>query len=241
MIRHGFFIPLLLAIGPMIFCIHCTSNPDIKLAQTKPNSPQEDSIAHSILKRAAQFLDSDGERTAHDYLHREERQQLQYGDIILRKGYGMVSDFIASYLNEKYPVTHCAFYFEQNNLPFVLHCISNDSVDGIFTEPLANYIKDSQEGSLVAIRVKTDSTGIQTYMDRAFELKNRQIPFDMSFDDSDSTKMYCVEMMRHAFYPVFKRDILHKKAHHLGIHVTHMDNFFNDSLFTVLFNHFDTK
>ena len=242
--RHGFFIWGYFLGFLVSICMSCTNNAVEHLPE-KENHIQpsnNDSVANAILLRAVRFLDKGDNTGEHDQLTKQELAQLQYGDIILRKGFGIVSDFIADYLNEPYPVTHCAFYFEnERSKPCVLHCISNDSVNGIFTEPLRQYITDSQLGSLVALRVKTDTIGIHTYMNHAFDLLDRKIPFDMAFDDSDSSKMYCVEMMRHTFYPVFGRDILYKRADHLGIHVTHMDNFFNDTFFTPIFNHFESN
>ena len=55
----------------------------------------------------------------------EEVDLLQDGDIILRKGYGIVSENIAKYLDEEYVISHCGIVVKsQKGNYFVIHSVS---------------------------------------------------------------------------------------------------------------------
>lgn len=179
--------------------------------------------------------------TQADTMPLHEINQLQEGDIVLRKGYGSVSDFIAVYLNEDYPVTHCAFLLRQGYAqPQVLHTVSNDKTEGMFVEPLTDYVAQSKIGSIAVVRLKGSDDKRQQVLAEAKNLLAKGIKFDMKFDDNDTTEMYCAEMMRHVFRKVYQEDLLSKRAQKYGLDVIQMDNFFNPKYFQVVLNHFDS-
>ena len=175
----------------------------------------------------------------HDNLSSAELATLQEGDLLLRKGYGWVSDRIADYLEEEYPVTHCALVLRTGyEEPQVLHSLSNEKVNGIFIEPLSNYLSESQAGSLVAIRIKGTAEERALVIREAKRLLAKKIPFDMAFNDADTTELYCAELMGYIFYRVYGKDLLPEKSSAFGLKAIRMRNFFNPIYFEVLFNHF---
>lgn len=177
----------------------------------------------------------------HDVLSKDEQAQLQNSDILLRRGYGVVSDFIANYLEEIYPVTHCGFVVRKpDSSIWILHTISKDDHSGMLLEPLADYINNSQEHTLVGIRLKGSDEKRKQVLDYAYHYLDRKMEFDMGFNDADSSQLYCAELMRNIFKKVYKKDLLTDRAESLGISVIRMSNFFNAKYFDVLFNHCDT-
>jgi|GEM_PF-474724 len=174
-----------------------------------------------------------------DTLSTQEYKQLQHGDILLRKGFGTISDYIADFLNEKYPVTHCGFVLQQSGDYNVLHCISEDTIDGLIIEPLTDYIQGSRQNSLVAIRL-TDTTYLSTALRQAQQLRYQNIPFDMRFDDYNSEALYCVEMMRDVLNQSYQKDFFPKRTQKQGLDVLSLSNFFDTANFSIIFNHFDT-
>jgi len=176
-----------------------------------------------------------------DTLLQAEYLQLQTGDILLRKGFGMISDYIANFLDEAYPVTHCGFIIKTAKGKIqVLHTVSNDAISGMFIESLADYCRQSQAGSLVAVRVKATEAERKAMMQRAHDLVKQKVPFDMAFDDSNSDRLYCAEMMRDIFVEILGQDLLPQRTQKQGIDVLSMDNFLDSTNFELLFNHFDS-
>lgn len=227
----------MLAIFPFSLFFACTCAP------SAPQEVTQQTVGDSIPNISQYLLFGSGKKSSEisDSLSISEIALLQEGDILLRKGYGSVSDFIADFLQEQYPVTHCGFVIHKNDSTLhILHTISNDQVNGMFTEPLAAYVKQSQWGSLVAVRLKSDSANIQLVLDKAHQLVAAQIPFDLGFDDNNSESLYCVEMMRDIFLAVYHKDLLPKRTVKKSIDVLSMDNFFDATNFEVVFNHFDS-
>lgn len=175
-----------------------------------------------------------------DSLSLQELNQLKNGDILLRKGYGTISDYIADFLQEQYPVTHCAFILKKQGSPLqVLHTISDAQHNGLLIEPLEAYLKQSQQGSLVAVRLNYSDQQVQEVLEQAHSLLQEQIPFDMAFDDRDQEALYCIEMMRDIFIKVFQKDLLPQRTCRHTIDVLSMDNFFDNKHFELIFNHFE--
>jgi hypothetical protein len=209
------------------------------LAAKVDKTPTNDSADVALLKRGVAGFSKAPSNRPHDNLTAAEMAQLQHGDVLLRKGYSMISDFISDFLKEKYTITHCGFVIRPtpDDSIKILHTVSNDYSKGMLIEPLADYIANSQIPSLAAVRPKFSAAQKQLALDQAFDLLHRNIEFDMEFDDSDSSKLYCVEMVRNAYFRVVKKDILPKRISRMGIEVTQMSNFFEPKYFEVLFNH----
>lgn len=166
-----------------------------------------------------------------------EIAQLQHGDILLRRGYGAVSDFIADFLEETYPVTHCGFVLRYpDDKVYILHIISDLDSNGVRTESLQTYINESQLNTLAAVRLKTSQENREAILGEIYKLKAADMRFDMGFNDHDGEEMYCAEMSRHVIQNVLKKDVLPDRAQKMGIDVTRMSNFFADKHFEIIFN-----
>jgi hypothetical protein len=169
-----------------------------------------------------------------------ELNSLKEGDILLRKGYGWVSDRIADLLNEKIRITHCGLILTQGySEPHVLHTISDDNVNGMFVEALTAYLKQSQQGSLVGIRLKGSVEKTKEVVVESKRLLSKKVPFDLGFNDADSSSFYCAELFAHVFKNVFHRDILPERINLYGVNAIRMRNFLNPKEFEVLFNQFE--
>lgn len=180
--------------------------------------------------------------TLSDSLTVEELNLLQDGDILLRKGFGSISDFIADFLAEKYPVTHCAFVINtKSKSKQVLHTASNEIANSLYIESLEQYVRQSALGSLVLVRLNCSTQKKQAVLQKAHQLLAKKIPFDMGFDDRDNQALYCIELMRDIFLEVFEEDLLAKRTSKNTIDVLSMDNFFNPLHFELIFNHFDSS
>lgn len=186
------------------------------------------------------FLFGNGQSsTSPDSLSAQELALFQEGDILLRKGFGAISNFIADFLAEKYPVTHCGWVVHgADGSVQILHTISNDSISGMTLEPLDSYQQQSQANSLVLIRLQ-DPSQIQEILHLARQRLAQQVPFDMEFNDKNSDALYCIELMRDVFLDVYQKDLLPNRTNRHGIDVLSMANFFDSTNFQIIFNHFE--
>jgi hypothetical protein len=122
--------------------------------------------------------------------------------------------------------------------PHILHTLSDDRTNGIFVEPLSSYLKQSQQGSLVGIRLKAETEKTEAIVLEAKRLLSRKIPFDLAFNDADSSSFYCAELFAYVFKNVCKRDLLPEKINLYGLKAIRMRNFLNPNEFEILFNQF---
>ena len=166
--------------------------------------------------------------------------ELKEGDILLRKGYGWISDRIADLLDEKYRITHCGIILTEGYKELhILHSISNENVDGVLIEPLKKYIRESQQGSLIAVRPNYNEETKTKIIETVKRMHDKKIPFDLAFNCNDSSKMYCAELFANVFKEVLNRDVLFEKKSVFGLEVIRMSNFLNLSEFKILFNQFE--
>ena len=72
----------------------------------------------------------------------DEKRLFRSGDIIMRRGEGMVSDGIANMLQEPYDVTHCGVILEEKGKLWVVHSLQDKDrgVDGIFVQSIETLI-----------------------------------------------------------------------------------------------------
>ncbi|MFZ4413707.1 MAG: YiiX/YebB-like N1pC/P60 family cysteine hydrolase [Bacteroidales bacterium] len=131
-------------------------------------------------------------------LSKNEMSSLHNGDIILRHGYGMASDIIVNTLNEKYDISHCAIICKESNQINVIHSVSQSlsDFDGVQTQSINRFIKDSKENSVIVVRYKNPThTDNKLITERAKYYLSKKIPFDNDFNIKDSTQMFCTELI----------------------------------------------
>lgn len=171
-----------------------------------------------------------------------EFKMLQPGDIILRKGNGMVSNFIASFLEEKYPITHCGILTKRaDNKFYVISCESTPEVDGMICNSLGEFCQSSLPHSTAVVRPKGSDEQRRRVLAEAEWYMKQTKPFDMKFDITDSTEYYCVELFMHIFEHVYNKNYFPRRKKLITFDVIHMDNFLDTTNFQILFNHAENK
>jgi hypothetical protein len=152
----------------------------------------------------------------HDRLTKKELAMMRSGDIILRRGFGLVSASIASSLNEAFSVSHCGIVdVDSNGNVRVIHSVSSSlsDFDGLQDCTIDEFCKESKENSLMVVRFR-DTADVplanlaktaQTYLDR-------KIPFDGVFDITQNDEMYCSEMVWSALKENYDYDIYPDKS-----------------------------
>lgn len=176
-------------------------------------------------------------------LSEADYKKIQDGDIILRHGYGLVSDLIVEQLKEKYDISHCAIVCKTDTGFAVIHSVSSSvsNIDGMQAQDLKSFIKESQYNSVVVIRYKPKINKADSAISRkAKYYLSQNIPFDESFDINDSTEFYCTELLWKVILDEYGDDIMAGKNNQRKDHLR-FDTFLDTALFQVVINHQERK
>src|SRR5690606_37241558 len=142
-------------------------------------------------------------------LKKKDIAKLKNGDIILRKGHGSVSDIIDNMYPTGYHLSHCGVLIKENDSLYVVHTVSSElsQVDGVQTEALDKFVRESVRNSIMVVRPKHDSITRDKIAEATLSFLDKGIKFDHSFDISDTTKFYCTELIFQAYLKVFGEDM----------------------------------
>jgi uncharacterized protein YycO len=185
---------------------------------------------------------SQREQLVSDYtISKKEISLLHDGDIILRHGYGFVSDMIVRTLNDSSGLSHCAILTKYKGHWIVIQSISStvSDIDGVQWQDLRTFVKQSKRNSLVVVRykhVKNDSDYAKIGQRAIYYLK-KQIPFDHAFDIHDSTKFYCAELIWKVFKDVLHIDIFESKYRPDHYDYMKFDTFLDTTNFERIIDH----
>lgn len=124
----------------------------------------------------------------------EEQKLLREGDLIFRRGDGILSRFIVRQLNDTISLSHCGILVREQGQWQVIHSLSSDvsETDGVQQCSLDDFTDESIEGSLYVLRCRLDSAGLMAAYARYYLRKQK--PFDRQFDLSDTTSFFCSEL-----------------------------------------------
>jgi hypothetical protein len=169
----------------------------------------------------------------------DEKRLLFTGDIIMRRGEGLVSDRIASMLQEPFDVTHCGLVLEEKGKWYVVHTLQDKQrgVDGIFAQGLDQFVAESRRGSVIVVRYKTAQDNTPLLVDRLHYYMKQDIPFDLGFDAAEPSKFYCNELLQHVFQETYGVDIFPIKLALPTTDLLKYTHFFDTTAFQPILNH----
>jgi hypothetical protein len=183
------------------------------------------------------ITDPSGTTTLPYELTPEEIALLNDGDIILRRGPGMVSDMIIKVLNEDHNISHCGIVVGRPDGLWVVHSVSNNvsDQDGMQADRLADFVEQSIPGSIVVTRFRSenDNSGLSR---RAVDLLRQKIPFDHHFDLADTTSIYCSELLWRILRDEYGVDVFQEATDAEGKYFG-FSNFFDPRWFQVILDH----
>ncbi len=146
---------------------------------------------------------------------------IQNGDIILRKSYGLISEIIASRLNDTVNISHCGILFQDSTGNFnVIHSLSKkvSDYDGMQQCSLLEFWNDSRPETVRVYRLRSPNNNLIAEYAHNYLIKN--IPFDEKFDSNDTTAFYCSELPVHII------------ENHLGTKIINVKSIIKFSVFT---------
>lgn len=171
-----------------------------------------------IIRRQQALLNT--RKAAKYYFKPQEKQLLQEGDLILRRGYGVVSSMISNMNDAQYDISHCAIVVKDSNGKLsVIHSVSSDlsDIDGVQQQTLDRFTNESCPNTLVVLRHKGDDSITQhNIAQRAYYYLDQKIKFDHHFSISDTSTFYCSELIYRVYMDVYKQDYFEerKKTNH---------------------------
>lgn len=174
-----------------------------------------------------------------DNLTSTEVSLLNDGDIIMRKGFGFVSNKIVELLDESRPISHCGIVVKTKKGVGVIHSVSNtlSDIDGVQICSIQQFCKDSKDSSIVVVRLRdTADMPAEKIASEAKIYLNRKVQFDNSFDLSDSSRMYCSEIVWKILLDNYNLDIYPNKN---DIFTLGFAPFFDTTNFAVVIDHFE--
>lgn len=178
-------------------------------------------------------------------LSAKEKKLLMPGDIIMRRGYGFVSNTIVKTLKEDYSVSHAGIITKDKHGELrVIHSVSQtiSDFDGVQDVQLDTFVQDSHPGSIIVVRFKPDREDNQSAFEvskRAEYYLDKKIPFDYSFSFEDSTQFFCTEFIGRVFADIYGQQLFEKffPSHVSGLDRLKFGVFLDPELFETVINH----
>lgn len=169
----------------------------------------------------------------------QEKGLFHEGDMILRRGFGFVSDKIVETQESPFPVTHCAMLIGKPGNWQVVHSLSSSvsPIDGAQVQNLQRFLNESVPNSIIVKRFKTHPDTLAMIVNRVRYYASIQKPFDHEFDKLDTAKFYCTELFQHCFYDVLKYDIFENLDYTATMGVYNLNAFHDTVRFKTIMNH----
>jgi hypothetical protein len=164
--------------------------------------------------------------------------ELRGGEIILRKGDGFLSGQLIQILNEEIPLSHCGMIIKGDTSVFVIHAISDDykGRDGVQPTTLTNFVNKSIDSSLIIVRPKFNDSTLIAMQNEAKRYVHLNKLFDYKFNLSDTTEIYCTELLKYIFEATVEEDIFPLRKLPNGLDNLYFVDFFNETYFELVYS-----
>lgn len=197
-------------------------------------------VALLLLLIVASLVYEKGEQAAEERsayaLSPNEVELLQEGDVILRRGYGMVSRMIATKMEGRYELSHCGVVVERAGQKWVVHTVSSSlsETDGMQIHRLEEFVRQSKAESIVVARPR-NAAGPRL-AERCLHYLAEEVPFDHDFDIEDASSFYCSELIWRSLDECCGVDGLAGRYDD-PIDYYSFDAFLNPEIFDIVLNH----
>lgn len=121
--------------------------------------------------------------------------KFQNGDIIYRHGNGFFSDYFRKSSNREQLYSHGGIVTIDSSRVYVIHSEASEltGVGGVRKESLDVFLKDISTWAVY--RLDTTQTVRDSIVYIASQYLSREAPFDLDFDNTSDTKVYCTELI----------------------------------------------
>lgn len=140
---------------------------------------------------------------------------LRSGDIVCRQGRGFFSKYFRKYASQEQRYSHIGIVEVERDSIFVIHTEASEltGIGFVKREPISEFLKHIAVFGFYRVDC-TDSLR-KKMIAKGREYYRKKIPFDMDFDASDDSKLYCTELVAKTLNDAFD-SILIKPELQLG-------------------------
>jgi len=166
-----------------------------------------------------------------------EKRLIHNGDIVLRYGHGLVSDYIADKFDEPFTISHCGIIRKTGDNLEVIHSESSSflSKEGIQVQDFDSFTDAGHKNSIIIVRYnRCDHSESHKITDFTKYYLDKEIPFDYGFNPDDSTTMFCSEIIWHVFKNAFDKDIFLNNKNETDFN--QFKNFYDSTQFDIIIN-----
>lgn len=143
-----------------------------------------------------------GENKTSHYSILPQDLKLEAGDIVFRQGESMASNAVrVADRNGCY--SHIGIVVDSAGIPMIVHAVPNEpdfegDTDRVKMDSPKNFFQRSRAEIGEVMRISQPQQA-QKAAREAFRLYRKGIPFDHEYDETDSTKMYCTELVLYVY------------------------------------------
>ncbi len=119
----------------------------------------------------------------------------QAGDLILRRGVGIISDIARNFAATEKRFSHIGILVDYKQQTHVVHSVHEDAkgFDGVVMETLSDFLKHASDWAVYRLKLKQAQQ--QKLASTAIHYAHRKIPFDSQFNLNTQQALYCTEFI----------------------------------------------
>jgi hypothetical protein len=162
---------------------------------------------------------------------------LKGGEIILRKGDGILSSQLIQILDEEIPLSHCGMIIKSDTSFYVIHAISDEykGRDGVQPCNLQHFVACAIDSSIIIVRPNFPDSILVNMQKQAKKFVQLNKTFDYAFNLDDTTQYYCTELLKHIFVNTVEEDIYPTRKLPNGFDNLYFIDFFNEKYFVPVY------
>lgn len=130
-----------------------------------------------------------------------DSEEFADGDIILRNGIGIISEFFASFSLKDRSFSHAGILLSSDSGWVVFHALGGESAGagGILVDKLSDFCSVNVTDSVKVFRLTEDKSVRKSVKSFCIRKAGEKVVFDRRFSLDDTTAMYCTEFVYQAF------------------------------------------
>ena len=145
--------------------------------------------------------------------------ELRPGDVVFRRGEGLTSHVVLA-ADREGNYSHTGIVVDSCGTLLIVHAVPGEpdfegDPDRVKADRPDHYF-DTQYARIGEVCRTADSTAARRAADAAWQVYRRHTLFDHDYNDQDTTRMYCTELVAYA-YAQAGIDIVEGRGHHINL------------------------
>lgn len=162
---------------------------------------------------------------------------LKNGDVILRKGRGIISDGLRRMARQDASFSHAGIVVKSDSGWNVVHCLGGEGAvrDGVLIDPLSDFCSNSTADSIAVVRL-SDLPELQDAVAfHAAGLARKAIRFDTDFSLETENDLYCTELIYRVYLHCSRGKISLPLTRFAGMEYVACDNLYKNQFAKLIY------